>query len=230
MLIDFFRQNDLVESVIQIGNKGKDINSDIDLILILYEESDIDTLILNLKSDYQVISHPSPNHIFLQVEGKIYDLYIVSSAFIHAFYSEQKMLFDKRGFIGTLIGEKTKISVEDHVYAICVLAKRIVGKIQQGKYIQATRLLSDIRDKHLICVYQYKGILAAENIINLNWCCDENNEYRVCYLKMFCPPIKEEIIEALHSLIDILQIVIGTSDQLLKELKEEVTNVENRLY
>lgn len=226
MFIDEMKKNEMVESVIQIGSRDSDVDSDVDLVLVLYEEANISSFISKLVQKYQLIEISSQNHIFIRDETHIYDLYIVSSAFMHAFYSQGIVLSDNRGFISKLLGDEKVVNIDDHIYAMCLLAKRIICKLKKKKFVQAVRLLGDIRDKHLICVYQTKKFISSDSIINITWNFEEDI-YRDCYLKTFCPPIYDQIVEAVASLVCVLQKLTDASNTVMQK---EIENVTKKLY
>ena len=226
--ISWLESLDSVECVILGGSLNENELSDIDAIVIMREEKDINDFVrkINAINCITYYEFPSPNHLFVSFNNeKIFDIYIVSTAFVNMFCSgEKNTIIDKTGLVPSVMHIQGKFSVEKCFLAYIQNIKKLIYKLQNKKFIQATRILSDIRNEFIIPLGKECGVLSAENTINVVWH-DYDSLFWSVYKATFSPPCEKELVQTVSALIDLVALILkkfqlNTYEYLLEELKK----------
>lgn len=225
--IAWLKNNKLIDCVVKIGSLNNNKYSDVDLLILAYEESSINVLVEDMKKieNVKLIEVASPTHYFFSDSNNtVYDIYIVSTACINAFNNTKKVVFDRSGFVTKLLKLNSFFDLQQSVCIFNTDIAKILDKIKSEKYVQATRILSGIRDKSLIPIGNYINVLEAKNIIDFKWN-DKNHIFYKAYMSTFVPPEREGLLNTVKMLIQAEELIIKQYkldylEDLFKELSE----------
>lgn len=208
--IQWLKSNELVDSVVGVGSLNDDDLADIDILVVCYEESSIEELKKQTQYIEKLISceKASCNHFFYSFENsRVYDVYFVSVAFISAVNNSKKMFFDKSCFISTVLKIDSKTDVSDLLLMFINNVSKLIYKTKEYKLEQATRILTDIRNKFIIPIGNSEGCLISQNIINLNWNDKTHLIYDV-YMATFAAPLYDQIKLSVQKCLQLIQYLI----------------------
>jgi len=222
--LEFLRDNDRVDSVLLLGSLRPERYSDTDVLVLVSEESDCEQVAKQIIRFQKVvpIDRPSANHLFVEAhDHQLYDVYILSTACFHAIHSVKDVVFDESGFISKLIGREMHYDLPLLVGRFTSLTERFLNKVASKKYVQATRVLTDIRNRSIVPLGCQMGVIEATSIIDVHWKNSDGDLYRA-YMSTFVPPLDAELKNALSVLFAALELIteLYSLDKYAKRLAE----------
>lgn len=228
----WLKENEDVDCVLRLGSIRTETYSDLDIVILVYEESKVNALlekIINYEK-VRLIDKSSNIHLFIRDENnQVYDIYIVSTACFNAMHNIRDAVFDKSSFISKLLGIQEKLDLSFLMLKFSSDIEKLLDKMNSQKYIQSTRILGDIRDKSIIPLGCYSEIIVASSVIDITWK-DVDNEFYKAYISTFIPPEKNELQNAIKELLRLLKYL--THKYSLYEYKnkvKELTEYANKL-
>lgn len=228
----WLKENEDVDCVLRLGSIRTETYSDLDIVILVYEESKVDALlekIINYEK-VRLIDKASNIHLFIRDENnQVYDIYIVSTACFNGMHNIRDAVFDKSSFISKLLGIQEKLDLSFLMLKFSSDIEKLLDKMNSKKYIQSTRILGDIRDKSIIPLGCYSEIIVASSIIDIIWK-DMDNEFYKAYISTYIPPEKNELQNAIKELLRLLKYL--TDKYSLYEYKnkvKELTEYANKL-
>ena len=205
-LLQWLQDNESVESILLLGSRRRNKYSDLDVLIIVYEESTIEEVlhdIVELES-VTLVHKPSSVHVFVKDDrGRVYDIYVLSSACFHAIHNIGDVLLDKSGFVSRLVTRDQQTDISRLIFTFVSLTERFLDKLSVNKYVQCTRCLADIRNKAIIPLGVYFKVIEATSIIDVKWN-DTDCVFHTAYLATFVPPNRPELLKASKELLAVM--------------------------
>lgn len=222
--IEWLKSNEIVDAVIGIGTLSKDELADIDIIIICYEESQIEEIISQTKNIDKLVyfEKTSCNHYFFSFSSsKIYDAYFVSVAFINGVNNINKTIFDKSNLISKVLKLENTPNIDNMLKNLLTSTSKLIYKFKNKKYLQSTRILSDIRNKSIIPIGVYMGDLISKNTIDIEWL-NKDSETYMAFLSTFVAPNNDDIEKSIKTLLNFIKSLSSNynSIEFLDEYEE----------
>ena len=231
--LNWLKNSEAVDAVISIGSMSDDALSDIDILVVCYEENTIEQVMTKTRyiEGLTFFEETCPNHCFFAFNhGKVFDVYFVSIAFVNAMFHAKQSIFDKSTLISLVFGLPSSINLKDMVSLFINNLSKLVYKTKEGKYIQATRVLADIRDRSIIPLGNYAGVLTSKNIIDLHWN-EKSNIFYEAFLQTYVPPFFENLKEAINKNICLMRKIISMYKLSgFDEIKQKIEKCAAELY
>lgn len=206
----FLKNQKEVHSVFRLGSLEREKYSDSDLAIIVYEESKIEYVInsIMLNKNFVVFERSSYNHLFIRdILGKVFDVYVISLASIYALHNLQGAVFDKTGVVSKKFFNTTAFDPILTYNRLLLDTQKLMDKYRSEKYVQAVRVLGDIRDRSILPLYDYFNIIDAESIIKFKWL-ENSDEFKKLYLLTFVEPTEIGVFEGICSTLKIVKALI----------------------